>query len=822
MRIKNLIAAWLLAVVAASALQAQGAAAAEELDPAFAPGALQRAAEAALPEEYIWTAGDAAALRPDRAKFNDRERELKIEPHVFRGTFQLSRVPANATLYVAGPRSVKAYLNGELVLDAAVDHRSPLAMHVFRAGVRSALRAGGNVLAIDAVRGWGAVAASDLPDVQQLAFGEIFVAKIVPAAPGENAAPLAITGPDWRSIAALPQGWQLPDFDDRSWPRVQTLGAIESSPGFFQWNLDAGLYDWPGYMGMSTYLRTYSLHASAVTHRAGGLEHVKALTNAGAGEPFAVRIPAGTTAANAPALLFDFGREVAGRLLVESACNCQAGILLSYGESVGEALSGKDYLGTNLLRVPPHGIARGPKSGFRYAWLRFVGGAPQTAFRSIRLEGIAYPVRYEGSFTSSDPMLNRIWLTSAYTAHLCMQDGVWDAPKRDRGWWAGDLAVTGPVIGDVFGDSFLLDRTLTHLVPPANHDVNGIPGYTALWIVTQADLYRHFGDKAALEEKRDTLLRLLEQMDRETDATGRFVNPHHSWLFVDWSPGLYAFTTDAEEGTELELVLAYRDGAWLLDQMGDGTATRRYEARASALAAEARRQFLYPDGTFGDRWQLNAMAVLAGVAIPRDYPAIWTHVFRDIGLNNTQTQTITPYFNGFLIQAMARMGHRRAALNWMREYWGGMLAEGATSFWEAYDLRWPKVHPHAYLQADGRTGYFASMAHGWSSGPASWLIEELLGVKAAAPGYRQVQIRPDLAGLKWIRGTMATPLGPVRVSADERHITVEIPAGTEAIVLLPRGKWSLNGAVVKAQSVEAGARPRIVVGQAGTYAFVRQ
>ncbi len=818
----NWVAAMLLTFGSAFVLYAQAAIVAGDLDPARDPASLHRPVQSALPEEYIWTAGDAAALRPDHAKFNYRERERKIEPHDFRGTFQLSRIPDDATLYIAGPRSVKAYLNGELVLNAAADPKSPLATHVFRAGVRTALRIGRNVLAIEAVRGWGAVAASDLPAIQQLAFGETLVAKIVPAAPGVDAASVAVTGPAWRSVVTAPRGWQLASFDDQSWPRVQALGAIESSPEFFQWNLDAGLYDWPGYMGMSPYLRTYSLRASAVTHRAGGLEHVEALTNADASEPFTVRIPEGMTDADAPAVLLDFGREVAGRVFVQSACNCEARILLSYGESVGEALSGKDYLGTNLLRVPPHGVARGPKSGFRYAWLRFVGGAPLTAFHSIRLEGIAYPVRYEGSFASSDPLLNHIWQTAAYTAHLCMQDGVWDAAKRDRGWWAGDLAVSGPVISDVFGDNFLLERTLTHLIPPANHDVNGIPGYTALWIVTQADLYRNDGDKAAIEKNHATLLRLLKQMDHEMDASGHFVNAHHSWLFVDWSPGLFAFTKDAEEGTVLEFVLAYREGAWLLEQMGDGAASRSYDARADALAAEARKQFLDADGTFGDRWQLNAMAVLAGVAKSQDYPAIWARIFRDIGQGDTQTQTISPYFNDFLIEAMARMGHRRAALNWMREYWGGMLAEGATSFWEAYDLRWPKEHPHLHLEADGTTGYFVSLAHGWSSGPASWLAEEVLGVRAVDPGLSEVRIRPDLAGLKWIRGAVPTPRGPVRVSADARHIQVAIPAGMEAAVLLPAGHWLRNGVAVKAEPVEAGARLRMVLRQKGTYDFARR
>lgn len=792
------------------------------LDPTRDPSVLGRPHSVPLPEQYIWTAGDAAALQPGHAKLYYRNRSRKTEPHAFRGWFTLSKVPAHAMLYVAGPRFVKAYLNGKLVLNATANTQSSLGTNVFSADVNSVLRTGSNILAIEVVRGLGTVVSSDSPVIQQLAYGEILVAKIVPATLGQNDQPLAMTNTKWRSETATPQGWQLPEFDDGDWPLVQSLGSIESSPDFFQWNIDAGMYDWPGYMGISPYLRTYSLFASAVTHRSVGLEHVNALTTRFTRELFTVRIPAGTKVDNAPALLLDFGREVSGRILIKSACNCEAQVLASYGESEGEALSGENYLGVNLLRIPPHGIARGPKSGFRYAWIRFVGGASQTALKTIRLEGIAYPVHYEGSFESSDPQLNRIWRTAAYTAHLCMQDGVLDGPKRDRGWWAGDLAITGPVIENLFGDSFLLNQTLARLIPPSGEDVNGIPDYTALWIVTLADLYRHSGNMNALEEERAPLLQLLHQMDNEIGSSGRFVNPNHRWLFVDWSPSLFGYTNEAEEGTELEFVIAYREGASLLKHLGEFTVARQYSERAKALAAQARNQFLDADGVFGDRWQLNALAVVSGVAAPRDYSAIWSHVFRGIGSDDTQTQAITPFFNEILLEAMARMGHRRAALQWMREYWGGMLANGATSFWEAYDLRWPKEHLHRNLQVGASRGYFVSLAHGWSSGPATWLIEQVLGIKATRPGFRTVEVRPELVGLKWAQGSVHTPRGLIRVNANNNRVEITIPRGTEAAVLLARGQWVRNGVAVPVETPEGGERMSSIIRGPGQYTFVRR
>jgi len=818
----------LAAVLGPAATVSAQAISGASLDPARSAATLHRPMHAPLAEQYIWTVNDAAALRADHAKFSFRERERKTEPHLFRGSFTLSRLPSVATLYIAGPRSAKAFLNGMLVMDETADAASTLGTHVFRTDVHSALRIGRNVLAIEAVRGRGIVTASDSLTVQQLAYGETLVAKIVPANAGVAAAPIAITNPTWRSIAAMPQGWTSPKFDDREWGHVQTLGPIESDSAFFQWNIDAGMYDWPGYLGMSPSLRTYSLFATDATHRtngAGGLAHIEALTNSSLREKFTVHLPAGTVAEqDTPGVLLDFGRETAGRLLIESGCDCESQVLVSYGESESEALSGAHYLGKNLLRVPRHGMVRGPKSGLRYAWLRFVGGAPETAFSSIRLEGIAYPVEYKGSFESSDAQLNRIWEIAAYTAHLCMQDGIWDAPKRDRGWWAGDLDVSGPVIGDVFGDRLLLDETLTRLIPPTDKYVNGIPSYTALWITALADLYRCWGDKAALERKHAVLLRLLQSSDAEFDSGGQFLNKNHGWVFVDWSPGLFASEEDAKEGTVLEFVRAYREGAWLLGELGDSSAAARYQARAETLAGQARSRFASASGVYGERWQLNTAAVLAGVANESDYPAIWAQTLSRVGENGTQTQVISPYFNEYLLQAMARMGHRREALDWMREYWGGMLTEGATSFWEAYDLRWPKQDPHRSLQADGAIGYYVSLAHGWSSGPAAWLQEEVLGIHASEPGFRKAIVRPDLLGLNWVKGQVPAAQGAIRVEMrqePEMKIDLRFPPGVEVTLLAPLAHPGaalfVNGEPLASTPVEQGARAAVVLRKPGHY-----
>ena len=171
---------------------------------------------------------------------------------------------------------------------------------------------------------------------------------------------------------------------------------------------------------------------------------------------------------------------------------------------------------------------------------------------------------------------------------------------------------------------------------------------------------------------------------------------------------------------------------------------------------------------------------------------------------------------------MAKMGHRAEALDWIRQFWGGMIDEGATSFWEAYDTHWPTRNAHVSLQADGTSGYYVSLAHGWSAGPTAWLMEEVLGIHATGPGFRTATLRPDLAGLAWARGAEPTPHGPIAVDLKPGQTTVTIPDGVELSVLLPMaaGQTSVtvNGSAAKPGAmVEQGTRASIVLNKAGTY-----
>ncbi len=803
----------------------------DQLDPARNPAQHQLESEThkPLPEEYIWTQQDAvksdALLSYESLSQND-----ETGPHYFRREFDLKSVPAKATLYLAGPRSVHVFVNGQQVGQFQSNLDSPIGVHVFPMDVTSALHAGKNVIAIEAVRGGGINAFNNSRLTMQLTMGKILAVKLLASARGVDGPALLISNKEWKASLKADEGWQNAGFNDASWPAPDSLGPIESSIDLLQWNADAGMYDWPGYDGISPFLAQTPLSPVSVNHVYGGVGSIRnadALKGSANSGEFTVDLPSSTVEnTDAPQIILDFGRNTNGRLHFVSDSDSPATVTVQYGESEAEALK-LPYLGENALFIPAHGSAFAPKSTFRYAIVRFIGGE-KLRFKSIDDDLIYYPVKYEGFFESSDAKLNLMWTIGAYTAHLCMQDDIWDAPKRDRGRWMGDLEVSGRTINDVFGDRFLMEDTLDRLMGPApiRQHVNGIAGYSAFWITGEAEYYRHMGSKQQLMSFHERLVQLLHFMESELDNRNLYVNNHKSWPFVDWSPELNGDTPEARRGTQLEFIAAFAQGVYLLDEMGDTENAQLFAKKLNDLKAAA-QQYLFDKQTnsYGDRWQVNAIAVLSGAVDPSQYGDLWKASLSSVGKIKYNALIITPYYNYYVISAMARMGHRAEALDWIRQYWGGMVDEGATSFWEGYDPSWYKDDAHGSLQADNMSGYRVSLAHGWSSGVTPWLMEEVLGIHAAGAGFSTVDIRPDLIDLAWARGGEPTPHGMLSVSLKKQGqntaIGIDLPSETEAQVSVPvqspNAEVTVNGKAAQSVSAENGTRAIVTIKQAGHY-----
>jgi hypothetical protein len=313
----------------------------------------------------------------------------------------------------------------------------------------------------------------------------------------------------------------------------------------------------------------------------------------------------------------------------------------------------------------------------------------------------------------------------------------------------------------------------------------------------------------------------MEYMATQIDDKGLFRNSNNHSTFVDWSPDLDGDSPESRRVTVMEILRAFSEGAWLLEQAGDTGASEKFQRLAEKLRADTLKNSLDPArNIFGERWQTNAMAVYAGLADATLRASVWENI-----LSRPYRFNVTPHFNYYAVSAMAEAGRRDEAADWIVEYWGGMLRPDTTTFWEGYDSRWPKEHYHAHLQTDHGEGYFVSLCHGWSSGPTAWLMEQVLGIQPIAAGFAKVAIRPDLCGMTWARGAEPCPHGLVRVDyqydASGFKARIEIPEGVMAEVSMPvkRGESSVevDGSPVLGVPAEDGTRLNVPLTSPGLH-----
>jgi len=164
----------------------------------------------------------------------------------------------------------------------------------------------------------------------------------------------------------------------------------------------------------------------------------------------------------------------------------------------------------------------------------------------------------------------------------------------------------------------------------------------------------------------------------------------------------------------------------------------------------------------------NMFSILYGYADEARQQEILQHVMR----NPDVPAITTPYMRFYELAALCQLGMHDEVLSEIKAYWGGMLHEGATSFWEKYN---PEMQGNEHLTMYGRP-YGKSLCHAWGASPVYLLGRYYLGIEPTAPGYAQWEARPHLAGLDWMRGSVPTPFGPIRIDIAPHQLTITAPA----------------------------------------------
>jgi len=161
-------------------------------------------------------------------------------------------------------------------------------------------------------------------------------------------------------------------------------------------------------------------------------------------------------------------------------------------------------------------------------------------------------------------------------------------------------------------------------------------------------------------------------------------------------------------------------------------------------------------------------------------------------LNDSIPKITTPYMRFYELEALCAMGEQSYVLKEMKDYWGGMLSLGATSFWEEYN---PAKKGAEHYAMYGRP-FGKSLCHAWGASPNIEFFRTVLGIDSYAPGFRKIKIEPHLGDLANVSGEIPHPNGKVAVAytfdKDKWKIKIVLPEKTSGILVWKTKKYPLK------------------------------
>jgi Bacterial alpha-L-rhamnosidase C-terminal domain len=172
-----------------------------------------------------------------------------------------------------------------------------------------------------------------------------------------------------------------------------------------------------------------------------------------------------------------------------------------------------------------------------------------------------------------------------------------------------------------------------------------------------------------------------------------------------------------------------------------------------------------------------------GPGILSTLKTLWTAHGSEPYSGTTYSNLISPYITAYEVEADYLAGDTADAEHLIHLTWDQMIDPHNPFF---TGTMWENIGVDG-TATESRT----SLAHGWASGPTPIMTSYVLGVQPVDPGYQTFTVAPHFGTLQWAEGAVPTPYGRifVRWSKDGHRfsVTVEVPAGTTAVVSLPDG-----------------------------------
>ncbi|SEJ30555.1 alpha-L-rhamnosidase [Dyadobacter koreensis] len=483
---------------------------------------------------------------------------------------------------------------------------------------------------------------------------------------------------------------------------------------------------------------------------------------------------------NEKSWLVDFGKETFGFVKLHGLRG-KGRLTLYYGESEEEALGTKTCETLDELEIN-NSVSRDTtltgSRAFRFVNIHFDDGI---SFDSVSMLYEFLPAADRGAFKSSDEQLNRIWEVSKYTLHLNTREFFIDGIKRDRWIWSGDAYQSYLMNYYLLFDSPSVTRTLlaNRGKDPVTSHVNTIMDYTFYWFMGIYDYYLYSGDKLFIRQFYPRMQSLMDFCLARRNKDGLLEGKTGDWVFIDWAEGL---SKKGEVSFEQLLFCRSLEAMALCANVAEDTdGANQYGALAKDLKAkvfsiywnEGKGAFVHSRVNGSQTDHVTRYTNMFAIFFDYFNEVQKQSVKKNVLMNDKVQKITTPYMRFYELEALCAIGEQEHVLKEMKDYWGGMLNLGATSFWEKYDPNEKGVQHYAMY---GRE-FGKSLCHAWGASPIYLLGKYYLGVKPTSPAYQTYLIEPVLGGLQWIEGKVPTANGDISVYCSTKQIKVKGDTG---------------------------------------------
>lgn len=510
-------------------------------------------------------------------------------------------------------------------------------------------------------------------------------------------------------------------------------------------------------------------------------------------------------------LKLDFGRVVLGRTEMQTLAPRGTRFDLMYSERAPRTDVTQSISPVTGATFITHGgedcFTATESNGLRYAFILITGQpGSEVKVEQFAVQEWVYPYSGEASFVAEDEELVRLYNAGRRTVTLNSTDAFTDCPTREQRAWVGD-GVVHQMVHLTSSTDWRLANRYTDLGNSPRYDgmlprsvvgdmeydeTVAIPDWAMNWIHGIYNLFMYEGVTDVVTSALPTAERVLRWYLPYVADDGLIENVPE-WNLTDWSA---VYVNGKSSIVNSMWARGLNEFALMSEHVGNAASAKW--AREAYDQAKASFDIFWDDerGTYVDHLvdgiqslpasqMAGASAVVSGLANERysDRIASWigtqSHLVKRswIGGNGgyddakieRQLQGIQvpdwdvvsecvraePFGSYIVHDAMAQLGRFDMLREDIRN-WDEFLVDGYDTFGECWGWGTP--------------------VHGWSSSPTRSIIQYLVGVIPAEPGFNVARVCPQLSLLGDFSATVpVSPYEYIRITSKDGVVNLETP-----------------------------------------------